>query len=355
MGNKSSKSVDTHGWIELKKLPLISLGAHVVVRDNNTFIIIPFQSRTKNRLQDPLYIYKISKNKWIKLIKPPIPWKYNSMLATAMNESKNMLYIIDSYLGDSGVQTITQLNINDIKTVKWNRIEVPKKNKTRANRALYINDEHCDDEIHLFWSDKHFYWNKSSNQFYNVLTSFDDDRNRGGAPIYIQSRQEILLFGGRRKIYISKNPVTTTLEYSRAIHSYSLKKKVWTELSNLLPSPLQVYQHGIVSCRNEKFVLIFGGRNKTIHNNKIYILNIATGQWVTSKLRIPWKGSVAVMIINPKNCLLNGYLGNIYTPNMPNGIVDIISSMIGFIEFVHLIHYNSGKHVRVNIDDILQT
>eukprot|EP01084_Bolivina_argentea_P250039 418784_1 len=386
MGNKKSKHkqelimtvddnlCDTPTWASLSHIPFEKFGKPILI-DNDNFVLVTSPSgyitKTSKKHQPAgIYKYNLSKQKWTQLKKFPKEirlFQYaDDSFTTIINENKNILYVVQFLKRYPTQIRLIKLDLHNAKLT----INEPETDKIiKEQTAVMINNE-----FHFF-SQGHIIWNAETNEWKKQYPFRDWDvlecivYNR--TPIYIKSKHMIYIFGGNSKKlrfeqagcgYSTLNDVGTL----DSIHTYSLKSKKMKKLNVKMPEKLSDF--GIISCRKEKYILIFGGRVDDYfveNSNRIYIFNVEKNTFVQSTITMPFVGEVSAMLISSNDVvsklLTDGFIRRSCKHIViPKDIVNIIHSMICLPGCVHLIQTGlegmnaDKKHVSINVDFILK-
>ena len=303
---------------------------------------------------DPSWIYtfNINKNQWSKLYEYSNSIKgYKEDELCAFDIDKKELYIWN--IAGADRFCLHKINLETYKVKKLTEVSDTSLNIKGAECMIINNTFHV---IGGRQSNKHFIYNENG----------EGDLGRGGfqqiyefrrftkfcrhGMVYIESKQVILIFGG---VDIGLRGAWTTLD---SVLEYNVNTQNLTQLTARIPFELTDF--GIVKCRNDRFVVIFGGYCLDIGDtNSIYIYDIDNDKFIESKEVCPTYGKFKAVIYDSyrsSNLLTVGYIREIlYVDNAPMDIINIINEMYT-VEYVSLSRVGRSNHWSISLDLIFE-
>ena len=205
---------------------------------------------------------------------------------------------------------------------------------------------------------KHEIWDENEPlKHVELMHDFDDEphefelqQSRG---IYIESKGEILIFGG-----CSTNINKT---FSDTIWRYTINENKWDLLECKMP--IKTFGFGCVMTTDEKYVIIFDGYSENNPRGKedgIYVLNMKQMEWKKCKLKCPIaKGCYGLIVPGKRDednvvyAFIRFVCDGIEVDHIPFDIIKLIDTMYSECERVHLFIRNYNQHYAINVNDIL--
>ena len=151
----------------------------------------------------------------------------------------------------------------------------------------------------------------------------------------------------------------------RFIHKYSLTDEQLIETDFRFPYKEDEIRScsGYVLSKNEKYLIILGGRNEVDDElfDGIILFDIDENRLIDCELKCPFKGEMeAISMDNYENSelLVSGYIRHLWrSPKFKNMItfpiclLNLISQRI-CIEYIHIVARRGLEHWKINFDDI---
>ena len=201
-----------------------------------------------------------------------------------------------------------------------------------------------------FKNNKHLICNKDSNKFEDhwIFEEGNSEYNNcmyWVGLVYIQSKRELLLFGGLR----------LHEDFRKDIYRYSFQDKKWVLLSYKLPIAMELF--GYILTFDEKYILIFGGYTGQDEFDTIYIWDLQNMRFKKSEICCPIKDGFLACITaeNIEPIVVNGFIRKyieIDPKIVPQDIIQLIWNWCSDC-FVHLISREDKKHWKIDINKIL--
>ena len=212
-----------------------------------------------------------------------------------------------------------------------------------------------DDEFHIiggYSNNKHLKWNEKDKKFDTIHTFNGAGYFTKFSIVYLETRSQLLFMGG------SHGSGKSNMDN---IYIYDTKEKKWTFSEYKLPEGL--YFFGCISCKGDKYVIIFGGRSSDRNKrNTIWIMDVDTMEFKKSKMVCPMEGLFQAVLMGSrekKELLTFGYIRCLWkteefveVKELPLELVDVIASYY-CTEYVHLFH-EKGDHWKIQLDKILK-
>ena len=288
-----------------------------------------------------IYQYDFQLDKWLEIAKYPRSLQISSR-ACNYDKDTNMLTI---YSSDDEADFV--IHRVDLTKQKWFLNE--KCNNLKDDGvSMYtlINNQ-----LHIIGKSRHKIWDCNSQTIIQEIVIEGMLPNTGFHAIkYLKQKQRLMIFGG----YSEDFNVC-----SNEIYSYSMKLEKWSRCPTGIP--LKLHLMGIISTKDEKYIILFGGWGDEDHGAKdsknIFVYNVDDDIIYQSKLELPIKGQYkAVMSDNYHESLkiLNGYIREI-DMNMiaiPVELLCMINCMV-VTEYVHVI--KDKKHWKIPLECILKS
>lgn len=294
----SSTTGSTANWIKLENCPLKSrFSRPILFGDDEGIIVVPY-GKCKS-----IQIYMISSNTWIDFVrfKNQIEMKYNTI---AMNPTSNNTI----YLYDGKVYELDAVNKALIK-IKNKEFQMDLK------KNAYLDSCILNKSFHVFGGtaiNRHSSWNVITNAV-NHHNFINDNVGliKGFGLISIESENKMLLMGGRDD--------SRFRGYLRSIYIFSNSENEWIK-SNEHFMPHAMESFGCIITENEKNILIFGGKSKSLGlMDEIGILNLESMRWIKSDLKCPKKSKYFAIKTKYSNDVhLFDEAGNHYKMNLSN-------------------------------------
>eukprot|EP01084_Bolivina_argentea_P163258 284046_1 len=189
------------------------------------------------------------------------------------------------------------------------------------------------------------------------LHVFDFPR-MGYRAVYIESKSEILIFGGNR------NGV-----YTDTIWRYPLSKKhwkFWEMLDSKMPEATNDF--ACVMTNDERYIIILGGETQKVapfwsgisrRSQNIHILDVFKMKWMKSKVKLPdldGLSHISSAVIDDKIIyrLIKYQCNVIGVKEIPIDVVQLIEAMHGKRERIHLFDHYGKDHWVISVADILK-
>ena len=316
--------------------------------NKHEFVICP--SNHHNCISDGVYSYNIKQNKWKKIFSFPDDFECYIHSAAYHDKTRTL------YLALSDDLRLFKVDLNAMELKEDENIEC------EDHSRLIISKN----ELHLTGD----YRNGKSHQIFVI----QDDQIRaahslqidiagtdiiGHALIHLKSQNCLFLFGG---------------EGRTTIHKFSMLDRKWIKMKAKLPKQLQYA--GIVSTRDERHILLFGGclslsdDGPTFDN--IYIYDVRNNALRESRIKCPFTGSCGAVIsddLDEEKLIVAGFINKCYTAKdfvnlqvLPYYLIELISEWYQNQQ-VYLIREDDcgapkeefeAVHFSINVDDILQ-
>eukprot|EP01084_Bolivina_argentea_P107509 192221_1 len=308
---------------------------------DNSKVTQYFNQLTYNKF---IYKYNTHQNKWVHWIK--IPYAYDTFIVS-FNKDNNKYYRLAGLLGNSYEASYNLKSDNNDSI--WSKCEFHATNT--GSKIVFI-----DNQVHIIGGsgshgNKHFINGTHSDTFPISGNSY---QNFG--MVYLKSKQLLLCMGGR-----SQKGILNELYF------YSVAHKMWSWNSSLtdiqtIRLPVGLFHFGCVASKNEKYVIIFGGKTcDYIDSDTIYILNMDTKNWMKCNIACPVKGLYYAVNMSDEqrhDLLCVGYINDVWKSPSICSLVKLPLYLINIIkgyynnEYIHLIE-RYGDHWKIPLDNII--
>eukprot|EP01084_Bolivina_argentea_P275236 469338_1 len=336
------KQQTKNALLKLSKIPysFSSSVSDPMMINNNQFLFYTTYKTSKHGI----YCYNVTCDKWTSVHHKStnIPC---DIICAAYNHTSTHKEAIQIY----GVNENSQLIKHVIKN---NKLLYTSEVKTSISIGRGANCKFIDDKFHIIggnYNNKHFVWNESYRFFQSdigyvrCLNSHSHNYLNPGL-IYLPTKKSLFVFGGNGG-EVGNNA------YSNQIWKYYLTSKNEWQWEALRKMPSNLSNCGIVSCKDDTYILIFGGKT-TVHqivehvkgipryewkkenSSKIYVFDVTKQRSFCSQVESPIKGPCKAF--NPNNYyfgladLTNAYVHH-YTKcmNVGHDVLSLISKFVG--------------------------
>ena len=286
---------------------------------------------------------------------------YNLILNEwSTEEHTEFLAAAGKYTSDMNTQCLYQYQYNQLLKLNLNTKQITAykmHNEILSNFVpIKIGSDH-----HIIYGYRYSYhkiWNeddpeKAAKLIHSFTAKNNFNSQLSSRGIYIESKKEILTFGG-----------IIGGTYHDSIWRYSLDKKKWDLLDCKMPKRLEGF--GCVITTDEQYVIIFGGwsTNKAGKHGKrtddIHVLNLMEMEWKECRLKCPIIELCYGMIVPGKrdednviSAFIRFVCDGVNVEEIPMDIMKLIDEMYGENERVHLFFRDHVDHCAINVSDIL--
>eukprot|EP01084_Bolivina_argentea_P163916 285078_1 len=297
--------------------------------------------------QDGIWQYNFKMNQWyiIQNTDSLSFFKNGSNVAATFDDVTKLIYVCNN---NGSIESL-QLTTNKYQFHSISNISDYIRDFGSGQQIICINNQ-----LHIIggnFNNKHFKYNPNSLTV-DTLHTFDECSSGFIDHQIVLVKNSLFMFGGYDSYH------STVLDI---IHQYDIKSNQWHRLNVRMPKAL--FAFGCVSVINDNFILIFGGIDKDYKRcSSIYIYSLLTQQFTVSKIRCLKKGRVKAITIKDKDNdekIVFGFvrtswkLCNISDHLFPPEYLLRLIHAFYLQEFVHLIHYFSGKHWKISVFDII--
>ena len=333
-------TVTASKWEQLATFPFQFYSSPIFINDEE-FIVCP--SKHSNCEGDGIYIFNIRQKAWRKIMDYPDDF-ICYVTSAAFNSKTNTLFVT---MADN--KSLFKINLSTLKLTE--NINVPN------SELIVIEDQ---DELHSIRDYQHRILDinqdtLSTSQTLN--TGIEAKIANGHNWIYLKSQKCLLFFATRSDRFIGP----------RGIHRFSIKDRKWEELEDII-LPYEFAHFGIVSTRDERYVILFDGKRwRGSEQNDIYIYDVIDNTFRQSKADCPVQSEYRATIsdnINRDKLVVSGYINQCYKDSdfvhlqvLPFYLIELISKWYQY-QNVYLMRHYAGRslseHFVINVDDILQ-
>ena len=290
-------------------------------------------------IDEEISSFDIMKNQWLKWDMNKVKLPEPATAVSAYDASSKQVYI----LGRDGMLIFDTGKITRHHCAISNVLEP----------TLFCVDSICH-SIGGWYSNNHQIWNNETKQFQQVHTFSEYPGGFGSfGLIHAKKRKEIFLFGGYDM---------TDGKRLDVIYKYSLSTKTWGKLDTKLPHKMNYF--GCVITMDEQYIIILGGFTMecgATWDDKIWVLSLKSMSFRECKIKLPFIGKCAAIIMQNKNendLLVHGWIRkdiNKYNMNIPFALISLIAIWHS-TEYVHVLNANlkeNGAHWKINVDKII--
>eukprot|EP01084_Bolivina_argentea_P063138 115320_1 len=358
MGNLLTPKSDN--WISLPSLPLGSRNyceCNCVPINNTEFITavdtkdfynqIPLHIESKKGI----YLYNIVNNKWKLFLNLSELNEYKGWThGIGFDSHKNILYLFSQ----NNQLLIYDRNTKQFKIHSFNTLNVQFAQNNQKLAVICVNSV-----FHIIGGqsfNSHAIWNENTQIF--ERQSINQSMHRatmGTALIYRKYRNELYVLGG----YINEFKTgSRQFKYLDEIYVHKLGTKQWNPLNIKIPNGLHSAGSIIV---HDRYIILFGGYTVNVEiqaKSVIYVLDLQKMNFLESCIKCPGKDRYRVVLMCDyvkNDMIVYGFVrstkqafGNVF----PNEIIALICDFYQ-IEYVHLISMKSGKHWKINVEQII--
>ena len=239
--------------------------------------------------------------------------------STAFDPDKNILYIFDRYTRGFGKQLDAKIDLNTKQL-----LQTPDILRIQSYSALCINDKLYMIRIQRDKNQSKFVCCDDKMQNFEELYTFK--QLEGYGMVHIKRNKEILLFGGWL------NNESEALDTIRAYSLDNNNKNSENRFRELkVKLPLCLSHFGIVSTRNDQFVIIIGGWiDGSSQSDGIYIFDVNKCELRESEIRCPSRGyTYATIIDNTERdeLLVFGFIRR-YFKNLHDDLIHLLTAFV---------------------------
>eukprot|EP01084_Bolivina_argentea_P236344 397419_1 len=236
----STQTENKSKWNTVKSFPSADVGQPFVV--NNDEFIVASSNISHCNGDGIIYKFNIQKKQWIKIF--DYDTHFHCIVYSAAYDNKHKLL------------QICDINTHPAKMVTFNlktKNKVTKKEQDEGYFGL-IFVEHKLHQICSRNGDHYIYDTTKQFQKLTTCNSLKDLFNYNF--IYLKSQKTVLLFGG-----------VSWPDWKNSIYGFSFIDSKWKELNIKMPIKLSYF--GLVSTKNEKYIIILGGMTNISFSSQI--------------------------------------------------------------------------------------
>ena len=337
MGNSDSQNkrkIESFGWMQVKKCPIYGIHKEWSipiqrVSTESIFIII---------INDSLYTYNTRYNSWKVQAKINITsgGEMPEYKAIAYDRNQNKLQLFIDYSGFSFCRYF-ELDLTTFECINKSQMAIHSSVQyNSSNTFTFINNElHSVGFNHSIWS--------KNKEIFQRINGFNGPRinaHNGSGSIYLQAQQRFLTLN------------LSSDKRSIKVYEYNFMDKYWKELK-INPHDFRSRRHShfiAMCCRDEQYILI-------IYADAIIMNEIVTGRVNESAIKAPDDNGLVAGIVMKETrsplMTMNGFIRKVMNNKLiSQDIMDLIASMMGDDEYLHLIYHDSGNHYRISVDSL---
>lgn len=332
-------------WQELTPCPKKYCSQPVQLNCTQFLVAIDVDETDTTPHKNGLYIYDIINNEWRLAVE--YPKKYDIQYPSIAIDTRQQLLYINGVIDNALVVNLS--------TKQHHKMAANVRELGWYPKCMLIDGEYhiicgSTNPYHIKWS--------NSQQDWRIVHRFVDlqDGNAGPGCCYLQSKQEIILFGG-----IDTANIDT-------IWRYRIKDETWHKLHDVvLPTPTNVFGYALSS--DERYIFVLGGERQiwdvdqhilaeTRDIDDIYVIDLLQWKVMKSSITCPSAAQYHAFIspkLRPNRHLSAGFIRQHVQPSdcvhVPSDIIHLLSDWY-CEDYLYLL--KTGGHWRINIDHILQ-